>query len=186
MNSATGAARLPVIELAWGKFELGFLFVFGKDEVGGKVRATFGDQFLDEARAAVGDEALDFLDGEFFAAEHALYLKNTAQGAIGLRFGDVERLGREHERALVVKLTRDEGLGLREIDGDPGLALDGLAILADAGFTGRKFPGELRADASKEGVEGAAFFRDESDNEVGLGLGDQLDRDLAGDGLLAH
>ena len=94
-----GGGGLPEIELAWGKFELGFLFVFGKDEVGGKMRATFGDQFLNEARAAVGDEALDFLDGEFFAAEHALYLKNTAQGAIGLRFGDVERLGREHERA---------------------------------------------------------------------------------------
>jgi len=66
------------------ELELGLLLVLGEDEVGAEGGAALGDEFVDEAGAAVGNEALNLFNWQFFAAKDAFHLEDDAQGAVGL------------------------------------------------------------------------------------------------------
>src|SRR5574344_1917709 len=178
---------LPTIGpcLPWRELEVGLVFAGGEHEVGAEVGAAFGDEALNQAGFAQLDETLDFLGGQLLLAERALHFEDDARGAIGLRFANDEGFLGLVEVA-VVQLAVPELGGFGEIDGRFGFARAFALAGAFLGLPRRKFPGDLGALAQEKRVERAALFRDEALDELGLALGHELLRLLAGDGFLAH
>src|SRR3954468_24702189 len=60
------------------EFELGFVFFGGENEVGGKFIAAFGDEILDQRRAALSKQFFDFVGRDFVFAEFLGELEHLA------------------------------------------------------------------------------------------------------------
>lgn len=54
------------------EFEVGFLFVFGEDEIGAEVGAAFRDKAVEQVGFAVVEKLLDFARGDFFSEQRFL------------------------------------------------------------------------------------------------------------------
>jgi len=143
------------------------VFFLREHKMSGEFVTAFGDEIFDEVRLSLGEEFLHFIGCDLVLAKFLRQFENLP--VLLLWFANVIGVIGLHKFAAMHFAFADH-LGFGEIDLRPRFALDGLALLVGFRGTRWKFPANPRIVAQQKCIERAAFFRDETLDQIGLAL----------------